>query len=312
MRSKTLVLALSALIAIPLINPAHAMRRARTEVLESLKELAEPRVRTLSREIHSYHYHGEPAGQTARYYAPDSSWATDSVNREAQRVFHSNFRHFVRDFGSWLGNGMYTAMDPAITRSYASPNFLDDWTTNYDHPWVMYRVALPSGAKILDVSGSGRIDAETVQKMKELLDCDVSDVPGANLYNMMVVNTERRHGCRVLINELVEELEITAIAYLFSTSLRSLPSCRTATQRAFIITDNLPRGSVRVYSSVLPDGTDSASEERIAIQSIYRRMAGTRPLLWPALDGQNLSDSEVNSHASERLFGCGDHAEDNL
>jgi hypothetical protein len=308
------ILALAALIALPLVSkPAYALRAARAQVMESLLDLARPRVRTLTREIHTYNYRGEPEGQAARYYSPEVG--VGGYNATAARMFRDpSYRHPVKDFGTWYGNGFYTAVDPARTRAYSSPNFLDDWQTNYDHPWVLTRVAFPAGFKVLDVSSGDYLDQQTIVNLKEWLGCDFTNTVEPNLsvtrpqlHDLLVVTSESRHGCRAVMNDLLAELEIDAIAYTFSTSVYNRSACRNGAQRAFIQVGDLPRGSVRVFSSVLPPSGDSADAERIAIQAMFRRMTSVQPL-WTGLP--DLTDAQVDQYVSDHLFGCGGRAEE--
>ena len=297
---------------------------SRESMVECLASYAGPKIVTLGRDVYTYHY----GAGTDHYMNPDDDGHRRGVNGSIGDSFHNrNKRHPVKDFNTWLGDGYYTATDPAFTRQYASPEFMTTWQEDYTHPWAVGRVIVPSGSMLLDIGVANPLAPEVVEALKDF-DCDITmEMYKANrsatayertnsnpdLYDLFVVTSEQRHGCRQLVTDLVERLQITAVIYHFGSFLPSSSAlkrvCSAAAHRAFLFTNALPSGTVRLFTRGLPDSDDGAMEERLMIQGIYRAISN-RPLLWPSLAGREPSESEVLSFVSEHLLGCGDHSKD--
>ena len=266
---------------------------------DRLVETATPDLFQMPVDAHTFHY--SPA-RADNYLNPMANW-TPSVNGSTRNAFHvANPPWEVKEFSDWYGFGFYVALDPVSSRNYGSPNAIDNPTPDYTHPWILYRVTLARGTKILNIVKRTPLPADVIQQLRTRFNCTAQTVE-----QMFLMSREDLRGCRQFLDQMLTRLQATALLYGWQTRDERYPVyCRYPTAVGFLLTGNLPNGSVRVFSRAMPpSGSDAAQSDRVTIQDLFITRRGQGGLLWPALEGNRPSTTEAQSYVRDHIFGCG-------
>ena len=296
-------------------GPSRPARKSLAEVLPlvmpELRAAAAPGVVVLDHDIDVFPYRPLSPADAGTYFPPDSTWATRSINAGTQGTYLNPNENLGPDAAkNLLGPAVYTAIDPAVSRSYASPGFFRNEPLQPNAPWLLFRIRLARGTKILDLNRTTQLSESLQETLRYSLGCGSAYRSlQASIFGPRTVESETPWNCRPLAKRLVQELGITAVAYSWSSSLSRLGAtiCPTPSYSALILTGLVPAGSVVAYTSVLPPQGDSESETRTLLQAVYGRTIGTSyPPLWPSLAAQPVSDEDVRIYARDHLYSCGD------
>ena len=203
--------------------------------------------------------------------------AADPIGyRSVQVSAEGYWRGQGEDSGSnTMGNGLYAALDPVATRSYGG-----------EEDFVLRRMELPKGARIVNLLNSTSKIPDDVVKIYESLGCVWRNgaIPGGSVRRLFEAKPGSSQLCFDTLRNIVDgELRVDALVYRCSAAVfrDCSPSVRPSTEpplsttlftrferrSAFVILSNrwMRPESVRVFNRHTTDALD----ERLKIQSMY-------------------------------------------
>lgn len=267
-----------------------------SEAPHALRDELRHAVRTLSREIHVYHYTartrvGLPA---SGYVAPDDAALVPFLRQKIERFWdpEAPIRRLEGRRGIHLASGLYAGPDPVRSRGFGGAG----------DSWVGVRIALQPGFRHVDVRGWSWSPAARQQALDAGCEAETPHY---------LLLTAESAGCRALALELLRELGVDGIVYGFARV--AFPVCDEPADASFVLLDPLriSQGTAALFTAVA--GSDALAAERSRIQEMFdrARAAGEsrRPAPWPDLAARP-AEAEMTAWMRRHLFGCGPSAED--
>jgi hypothetical protein len=278
------------------------------EIQHDIIEKARLWIRKFNRDTYLFHYRPRPethqgyiepqSERTAKYY---SHYIRETIDNPSTPLR-------VLEFHDWFGDGLYAAVDPIISANYGGRRGM--WGGNDSQPWILYRFTMREGSKYLAVVAWHLVTFP--KKMRKALQAKFG-CPATNMYELLVLNTEKAKNCRPLVRAMISELEIDAILYPW----KSYPAyrekfCPETPDAAFYITKRTPfeKEDIVVMTEELPPGgADEAMLDRQMIQRLF--YFTQKPKIswrWPSLNPDRTEKSaafaETKKWADDHLFRC--------
>ena len=267
-------LALIALLALACSTSFAQGKRLTPEELAPLVAFIKKHVVVLEKPTHVYNYFdakdADPIWRSA--LSADDPIGYRSVLWNAEGYWRGQ----GSDGGSnTMGSGLYAALDPISSRSYGG-----------EMDYVLLRMELPKGARIVNLLDSTSKIPEEVVKIYETLGCTWRSgaIPGGSVRRLFEAKPGASRICIETLREIVDgQLKIDALSYRYSAAifrdcaLPERPSTeppisttlfmRPERRSAFVIMSNrwVRPESVRVFNR----HTTDAADERLKIQSMY-------------------------------------------
>ncbi len=300
MRSKTvfIMVAFAAIFAGSLPYLLRAIRFSGGE--RALLREAESHITILDREIDVFHFVARPKELTGYVVPTDQKLGGDWVNgRIIATTLNPDYKPTVRPKRDWLGEGLYASNDPVSSLHFSQPNYLDTEDPSLKHPWMLHRVRLQRGSRILDISSVSEFPDTLKAYLSGRFGCEA-----INLAELLVRDTEDKLRCREPARNLLSKERIDAVGYAVWYGAAIPESvCPKFVHYAFLLTSPVRPENIAVFTAVLPlEGHDAMSGERQMITQLYRAVNNPEfPLLWPSLEEPR--SSEFLEWAG-RLFKC--------
>lgn len=269
-----------------------------------LRNLAQPLVRTTTREIHVYHW--APKKSIVGANDPRPIAARDARVRDyllyLKELFWTPVKH-----GGMAGNGVYVSTDPIATSAYGG---VHDFSIDKD--WTLVQMVMPAGTRFIHLRNLVMF-SKPVETLMKTAGCNAMDLEG-------LFESDYQPKCRQIRNELVWDLDLMALYYGYSASdfreMCSTPQ-NQRTNGAFVLFDdrsiNMPR-MVSLTADI--PAQDQHGELRLIIRGLFEQFykaynySSTDTLIpWPSLKGQR-PRTDVQAWARHTLFGCGGWSED--
>jgi hypothetical protein len=272
---------------------------------QTLVKTITPEVFELTDSTVMYNWHPEKSDAGLKPSSRDPDAFAD-----AQKFMKRYWDHQLDPKNAGMGDGLYLALDPVITRSYGRGS----------NQWVLTEVRLPKGFRILDAHRQGHspMSKEQLELMNRLgCTMDEHDDPLAKeLVNPK--NNNKSPSCAAVIRRLLNEtLKVDALAYGYdSTYFSECDATNPHRQTALVVMngEKISSADIRIFNRTTNDDLDS----RIRIQSLIAkaRLAREEPapatlktdaggaLLWHDLEGKPY-DSGVSEWIRKNTFACG-------
>jgi hypothetical protein len=292
------------------VSPAFAetdFSAGQEELQREIIEKARPWVRKFTQDTYLFHYRPRPKNSQG-YVEPYDSRVVNYYNQYIRETIDEpNASLRILGFHDWFGEGVYAALDPIISANYGGPRGM--WGGNDDHPWTLYRFTMREGSKYLSVV-SWRVITFPKKLRKALrakFGCEAT-----NMYDLLVLNTEKAKNCRPLVRAIIAELEVDAILYPWkSYPLYRETFCEKSPDAAFYLTKRTPfeKEDILIMNENLPTGPDAASLDRQMIQRLfYFTQRPKRSWRWPSLTPTKSEKSaalaETKQWVEDHLFRC--------
>ncbi len=270
-----------------------AIQTARADDFEdaakALADYARPKVRTLSRDAHVFHW----------------TWAFDHSSPPLQPMDHrlgeyatylkESFWDPATNSDDLVGPGLYVAIDPLASNAFGN---------------TLLQLVMPAGMPFLATD----IDyfPPDLQISINRIGClasSIRDVFGA------AENGEQKP-CRTLRHKLVRDLGVWAIRYYWQSELSRL--CNGSAQYAFVLYDDRAINASRIVAfpfdpnlrknaSLPPE--DGHGENRLILNSMALKAYGDTSQFWKVPEGTQ-PKTDIDAWMRDNLVGCGNYPED--
>jgi hypothetical protein len=296
-----------ALLALALVPSANALARhpATPDLAALLLAEAKPAIHTLAHDTIVFHYDAFDAPDTSYHPPNDPTGLADANSRIFDGVWNPSDQPKILNFTDWLGYGLYAATDPIASASYGTPSEVEneDQQMPGANIWRLLEITIAAGTPYLDVTQDISFSAALTQALQSQANC-----PANSLYELFLENRDDLVPCRAPMRELLKTDQIAGVLYHWGNFQGFVDNlCAKAPQAGFYLTSYpLTADNVHELTSVLPpDGADAASEDRLEIQEIWKRVGAAESLLpWPALSSSKPAQ-DVQDWVNAKLFGCG-------
>jgi hypothetical protein len=252
---------------------ARAELPAPDQARQILADSARPFVRTLSRDVHMFHW-------TNAFNSADPPLAPMDERLRGYVGFIKDlfWRSDVGYAGNNVGNGFYVAIDPVIS---------------HDFGHVLLQIIVPAQIRFLHLDPQA--PPADVRDAAAALGCDQGDL------RHIFIAADVVPACRALRDQLIADLQIQAIRYDWTSTTQLI--CGRDAPWAFVLFDDRAIRYDRIVSfdsRQVPDPSDAHAENRLILNAVAKR-AGNR--LWPKLESETSAD--IDAWARDNLYGCG-------
>lgn len=293
------VLALLALLSFPMPAPA-----APATETPSVAGFLRPYVKALTRPVTTWSY----APREKIGLPPEGPVQPDdpALARFLQQRFGRYWDLTLEPHPYSMASGLYVAADPVASRAFGGVG---------DRSWSLMQVVLDPGFRFLDVRSLGEGRDQVLRFPPEILEtlagagCDAKHAAG-------VITMLESRACRAIAVRTMTELDVDGILYDFRSA--PLAGCDERLHGAFILirAEAVDLTRARVFTA-RPTRDGSGDEDRLRIRDLFVRAAqagSVRTPPWPDLEGipAPAGPAGMDAWIRESLFGCGDHAEDEL
>ncbi len=249
---------------------------------KALVDYVRPQVKTLSHEIHVFHWTNAFFGKALPPMGPELS--------NYVRYMIGTFRKEGQSMQA-MGEGFYTAIDPVISRMYGE---------------ALLQIVIPKGTRYLHFEENEIAPADVTAIVKRAGCPDAPlNVTFAPSITFAVADIKE---CRELRDYLVKDLDLQAIGYTFDSYLPRL--CGSTSKAAFVLFDERAVALDRIVgfrpgyvgNRIPLPPEDGHGENRLILDAIALR-ASTTEMFWELPAGVQ-PKTDIDAWMRENLFGC--------
>jgi len=266
---------------------------ARADDIPSAAAALRGAIRTLGRDVETWHYAYRPAARLPLHGAipPDDPIVAAYLERRVSR-----YASVDAPAGPYaMSGGLYVAVDPVIGRTFGG----------IGESWALFRVPLRRGFRFVDVRAPGP-DVAPAPLPREVRRTLARAGCRARTASALLVGLESRECHRIALRTLAE-LDVDGILYPYQAI--DFRQCPVRERGAFIVLRTAHLGDGRIFTHELAGAPTEDHRLVEALFDLAREAGALHPSPWVELRGAAAPD-DVRAWMREHLFGCGGWPED--